>query len=137
MQLMVANAEKERRRFKEALNARVAKDHPAERGRPQWLHRKLNEYRIKTGRKGKVVSIATCGYWLRSEKIARQENATLLCGALGMTRGELYGDSEDPRLAAIVERWGELPEHMKNGMFSMVGVDAPSEPIRPAASKAS
>lgn len=129
---MVGNAEKERERFKDALNARVQKEHPDKRGRPQWLRKKLNEYRIKTGRKGKTVSVQTCAYWLSGDKIAKHEHATLLCDALGMTRGELFGDSEDPRLSAIVENWADLPEHMKNGIFSMIGVTEPQEPSQTA-----
>jgi hypothetical protein len=117
---MVVAAEKERERFRDALNARVQRDHPAHRGRPQWLRKKLSEHLKRSGKRGKAVSIQTCAYWLSGEKIAKHENATLLCEALGMTRGELFGQAEDPRLAAIVERWASLPENMKSGLFSMV-----------------
>lgn len=134
---MVGSAEKERRRFSAALNARVEREHPQKRGRPQWLHRKLNDYRAKTGRRGKTVSVQTCAYWLAGEKIAKHEHATLLCEALGMTRGELFGESEDPRLQAIVEQWADLPEHMKNGIFSMVIPDDLPPGIERPAKKAS
>lgn len=123
---MVADSKQERERFAKALNERVAKEHPEERGRPQWLQKKLKEFRTKSGRRGKV-SVQTCAYWLNGTKIAKLENATLLCDALGMTRGELFGETNDARLAAIIERWNELPEHQKNGVYSMIVPPPPLE----------
>jgi hypothetical protein len=116
---MVVDSNQERERFAAKLNERIAKEHPAERGRPQWLHKRLKEFSAKT-RRGKPPSVQTCAYWLAGTKIARLENATLLCDALGMTRGELFGETNDARLAAIIERWNDLPEHQKNGVYSMV-----------------
>jgi hypothetical protein len=120
MQLMVVDSRQERERFAKALNERVAREHPDPRGRPQWLHRKLKDFIAKGGRRRKAPSVATCAYWLAGTKIARVGNDTLLCDALGMTRGELFGETNDLRLAAIIERWPDLPEHQKNGVFSMI-----------------
>lgn len=120
MQPMVASDEKEREAFKLALNARVAKEHPEVRGRPRWLHGQLVRHAKAKRLKGKVVSVATCAYWLAGKKIAALGNDTLLCDVLGMTRGELFGESSDPRLQAIVERWQTLPEHLKNGIHGLV-----------------
>lgn len=120
MQPMVVDSRQERERFAKALNERVAREHPEERGRPQWLQKKLKEFIAKSGRRRKVPSVQTCAYWLAGTKIARVGNDTLLCDALGMTRGELFGETSDARLAAIIECWNDLPEHQKNGMYSMV-----------------
>lgn len=134
MQRMVAGAKNEREIFKEALNARVAKEHPEKRGRPQWLYARLEEYRKANGRRGKTVSVQTCAYWLSGEKVAKQENATLLMGALGMSRGELFGESGDPRLAALIQAWQDIPEKIKNGIYAMVKPteEADEEPVGPA-----
>lgn len=117
---MVVGGTKERGRFAAKLNERVARDHPQKRGKPQWLHKKLKDFLAKSGRRWKPPSVATCAYWLAGTKVARLENATLLCDALGMTRGELFGETSDDRLAAIIERWADLPEHQKNGVYSLV-----------------
>lgn len=127
IQHMVANAEKERERFRDALNARVKKDHPEKRGRPQWLRDKLHAHMKRTGNRSKPVSAQTCAYWLSGQKIAKPHHVSMLCDALGMTRGELFGESEDPRLAALIERWADLPEHMKNGIASMITPTEPAE----------
>jgi hypothetical protein len=106
--------QQERARFKAALNKRVAEDHPAERGRAVWLYETLRAYRKNTDKSAPEVSSQTCGYWLRGDKIAKHENATLLCNALNMSRDELFGEANgDHRLNDIVEAWARLPEQMK------------------------
>jgi hypothetical protein len=117
---MVTTAQKERERFRIALNARIAIEHPPEHGRAQWLHERLTAYMKRNGIKRKPVSPQTCGYWVRGEKIAGPANATILCGALGMTRGDLFGDTEDPDLAKVVENWSDLPGHIKHAILSLV-----------------
>jgi hypothetical protein len=85
-----------------------------------WLHERLRGYYRQTGRKLKPVSKQTCAYWLAGTKLPRPEYVTMLCSALGMTRGELFGETEDPRLALVIERWSDLPENMKNGLYAML-----------------
>jgi hypothetical protein len=121
MQPMVASSQTERERFAKALNERIAKDHPDKWGRAVWLHDTLRDFWKRTGKKGKLVSAATCGYWVAGTKLPKAEHVTMLCSALGMTRDELFGghgDAGDPRLALIIERWDELPEEMKNGLYA-------------------
>lgn len=117
---MAVGSPNERERFRKALNDRVKRDHPDVRGRPVWLYNELHAYTRKTGRKIRPPSKQTCAYWLAGTKIPKPEHITLICDALGLTRGELFGETGDARLAAIVERWADLPENMKNGIFSMV-----------------
>jgi hypothetical protein len=117
---MVVGSQNERERFTAALNERVGRDHPEVRGRPVWLHDRLVTYYKQNGRKKKPVSIQTCAYWLSGKKLPRPEYVTMLCSALGMTRGELFGETEDPRLALLIERWAELPENWKDGLEAML-----------------
>lgn len=138
MQPMVVNAEKERKRFVDALNARVERDHPDTRGRPQWLHGKLKQYRDRTDRRSKVVSVATCAYWLNGKKIAGLANASMLCGALDMTRDELFGATEDPLLSELVDRWKDIPDNVKNAISALIlqkpaAIQKPAKPVRAAA----
>jgi len=127
MQLMVAAGKTERERFQEALNARVAREHKEERGRAVWLYDHLVKYG-KTHRNAPSFSKALCGYYITGKKIPTGDRVGALCDALGMSRGELFGEAHDPRLAAIIRKWAELPERMKNGMFSMVPSDDEGEP---------
>lgn len=120
MQPMVAGAMNEREHFREALNARVSREHPGVRGRPVWLHAKLLAYYKQNGRKVKPPSKQTTAYWLAGTKLPKPEHITMLCTALGMTRGELFGETEDPRLALVIERWAELPDNVKNGLYAIL-----------------
>lgn len=120
MQPMVVSSESERAKFKAALNERIAQDHPEEWGRAQWLFEKLKAHHKTKRLKGKPVSVQTCGYWVRGDKLPGPANTTLLCDALGVTRGQLFGDSSDPRLQRLNEIWSYLPEHMKNGIDQMI-----------------
>jgi hypothetical protein len=118
---MVVNGKTEKEHFKDALNARVADKHPEQRGRPIWLYDQLQAYR-KTHRKFFPITVSKqiCAYWLKGEKLPTGERLQLLCAALDMTRGQLFGESHDPRLSLIIKRWGALPEHLKRSMHSMV-----------------
>lgn len=117
---MVAQHENERIKFKQALNDRIAQEHPEDWGRAQWLYETLKAHHKAKRLKAKLVSVQTCGYWVRGEKTPGPANTTLLCEVLGMTRGQLFGDSLDPRLQRLNEIWGHLPEHMKNGIDQMI-----------------
>lgn len=139
MQLMVASSEKERTAFKAALNAQIKKLSEEESGketsRPSnWLFRRLEKLRIQNPRKNYPrVSSATCGYWVRGEKIATPENSSMLMAALGMKRGQLFGEAsgDDDRLTRIIERWDQVPEHIKQSMFTMVSPEKADAVIQP------
>ena len=137
MQLMVANGKTEKDHFKEALNERVSQDYPEIRGRPVWLYDELQKYR-RTHRRFQSVSISKqiCAYWLKGEKLPTGDRLQLLCAALGMTRGQLFGETHDEGLALIVKRWDKLPAHIKRAMRSMAEPDEeeaepPAEPAQP------
>lgn len=128
MQPMVANDSKERKIFAAALNARVAKDHPSKRGRPRWLFEMIEDYRRRHPREGfESVSVQTCAYWLKGEKIAKERNATLLIAVLGISRGELYGEATDPRLARVIAEWDTAPERLKQAIMMDSVIDRDEE----------
>lgn len=113
-ELKATPGEQERLRFKAALNKRVEQDHPKKHGRAVWLYETLRRYRKEVDRAAPDVSEQTCGYWLRGDKVAKHENATLLCNALNISRDELFGEaSQDQRLNDIVEAWARLPDSIK------------------------
>jgi len=126
---MVANGKTEKDHFREALNARVYQDHPEVRGRPVWLYEHLQTYR-KKHRSFQPVTITKqiCAYWLKGQKLPTGERLQLLCAALAMTRGQLFGETHDPRLSLIIRRWGELPENIKSGMHLMARPDEQEAP---------
>lgn len=117
---MVASAS-EREHFRAALNERVAEKHADVRGRPVWLFNFLTDFRAKhRSRKYPEITKQTCAYWLKGDKLPTGERLALLCDALGMTRGQLFGETQDERLALIIRQWPNLSERKKEGLFSLI-----------------